>query len=122
MCYKEYLGPEWEPKWEGAPTYVQNHTSLADVMLAVCTVFPSFVARETVHDIWGIGTITDCLKSVYVQRVGEDAKASKKAVFKAIEDRQAEFMAGKTKAPFMIYPEGATSNGEYLMAFKRGAF
>jgi hypothetical protein len=48
MCYKEYLGPDWKPKWEGAPTYIQNHTSMADVMAAVCAIFPSFVARDNV--------------------------------------------------------------------------
>ena len=31
-------------------------------------------------------------------------------------------MDGKTKVPFLIFPEGATCNGEYLMAFKKGAF
>lgn len=31
-------------------------------------------------------------------------------------------MEGKSKVPFMIYPEGSTSNGEYLMSFKKGAF
>lgn len=31
-------------------------------------------------------------------------------------------MEGKTKAPFMIYPEGSTCNGEWLMSFKKGAF
>jgi 1-acyl-sn-glycerol-3-phosphate acyltransferase len=31
-------------------------------------------------------------------------------------------MAGKTKVPFIIYPEGGTTNGKYLMKFKIGAF
>jgi lysophosphatidylcholine acyltransferase/lyso-PAF acetyltransferase len=33
-----------------------------------------------------------------------------------------EFIAGKVKVPIMIYVEGSTSNGEYLMSFKKGAF
>lgn len=122
MCYKEYLGPDWSPAWTGAPTLVQNHTSIADGMVAVCVLFPSFVARINVLDIWGIGTLMTVMKSVFVERVGDDAKASKVATFKAIEERQLEFMAGKAKVPFLIYPEGSTSNGEYLMSFKKGAF
>jgi hypothetical protein len=31
-------------------------------------------------------------------------------------------MDGKTKVPFLIFAEGSTSNGEYLMSFKKGAF
>jgi hypothetical protein len=31
-------------------------------------------------------------------------------------------MDGKTKVPFLIFAEGATTNGEYLMSFKKGAF
>lgn len=31
-------------------------------------------------------------------------------------------MAGKSKVPFLIYPEGSTSNGKYLMSFRKGAF
>jgi len=57
MCYKKYLGPDWKPVWSGAPTYVQNHTSIADGFLGVLTLFPSYVARENVRDIAGIGTL-----------------------------------------------------------------
>jgi 1-acyl-sn-glycerol-3-phosphate acyltransferase len=87
MCYKEYLGPDWVPEWNGASTYVQNHTSIADGMVAVCVLFPSFVARSNMLDIWGLGTLMNVMKSVFVNRVGDDAKASKIAAFKAIEDR-----------------------------------
>jgi 1-acyl-sn-glycerol-3-phosphate acyltransferase len=85
VSYKEYLGPDWKPEWEGAPTYIQNHTSFLDIMLALYTIFPSFVARENVKHLWGIGTIADTLKSVYVRRVGVGAKESKKEILKAIE-------------------------------------
>ena len=81
MCYKEYLGPDWKAEWEGAPTLVQNHTSIADGMIAVCVLFPSFVARINMQEVWGIGTLMTIMKSVFVQRVGDNAKESKKAVF-----------------------------------------
>jgi hypothetical protein len=31
-------------------------------------------------------------------------------------------MAGKTKARFMVFPEGCTSNSDYLLSFKKGVF
>lgn len=95
---------------------------MADVFAAVISIFPSFVARDNVQRMPGIGDVTRALNSVYVKRMGTGAKESKKAIFEAIQNRQQEFMAGKTKNPFMIYPEGSTSNGEYIMRFKRGAF
>lgn len=29
---------------------------------------------------------------------------------------------GKKKLPIMIFPEGTTNNGQYLLKFKKGAF
>jgi 1-acyl-sn-glycerol-3-phosphate acyltransferase len=66
MCYKEYLGPDWIAEWTGAPTYIQNHTSVADGVAAVSVIFPSFVARANVRDILGIGTLGTVMKSVFV--------------------------------------------------------
>ena len=116
------MGPDWIPQWTGAPTLVQNHTSIADGFLATYVQFPSFVAKVNIRDIVGLGTLMTVMKSVYVTRVGNDAKASKVATFKAIEERQQDFLAGKSKVPFMIFAEGSTSNGEYLISFKKGAF
>jgi 1-acyl-sn-glycerol-3-phosphate acyltransferase len=31
-------------------------------------------------------------------------------------------MKGNERNPLLIFPEGATTNGEYLMKFKKGAF
>jgi 1-acyl-sn-glycerol-3-phosphate acyltransferase len=47
-CYKEYLGPDWKPKFDrSAPTLVGNHTSWMDVMmlLHLCPNLSGFVAR-----------------------------------------------------------------------------
>lgn len=30
--------------------------------------------------------------------------------------------SGKLKQPLMVFPEGATCNGEYITQFKKGAF
>ena len=101
---------------------VQNHTSIVDGFLGNLTFFPSYVARKNVGDIPGIGTMMTAMQSVFVQRVGDNSNESKSSTFKAIAQRQHEFMDGKTKVPFLIFPEGATCNGEYLMSFKKGAF
>ena len=120
--YSEYLGPDWKAQWEGAPTLIANHTSWLDIMYTIGIFFPGFVARSTVQKMIGVGPLSEVLGSVFVGRVGEGAQESKKAVFKAIMDRQKDYMAGKTKARFCIFPEGSTTNGEYLLSFKKGAF
>jgi 1-acyl-sn-glycerol-3-phosphate acyltransferase len=91
-------------------------------MYAVTLVFPGFVARASTKTTPGVGALATLLGSVYLNRVGDGSKESKALILKAISDRQEEYMAGKTKGQFMIYPEGSTSNGEYLLSFKKGAF
>jgi 1-acyl-sn-glycerol-3-phosphate acyltransferase len=67
--YKEYLGPDWKAEWEGAPTYIANHTSFLDIMYMVTLVFPGFVARASVKTSPGVGALATLLGSVYINRV-----------------------------------------------------
>jgi lysophosphatidylcholine acyltransferase/lyso-PAF acetyltransferase len=120
--YSEYLGPDWKAEWDGAPTYISNHTSWLDIMYIVTHFFPGFVAKAEVETTPGVGTLATLLGSVYISRVGDGSKDSKKLIFKSIIDRQNDFMAGKTKSKFCIFPEGSTTNGKYLLSFKKGAF
>jgi lysophosphatidylcholine acyltransferase/lyso-PAF acetyltransferase len=120
--YREYLGPDWKAQWDGAPTYIGNHCSWLDIMYAIDIFFPGFVARSSVRDTWGVGPLSEMLGSVYINRVGEGSRDSKIGIFKAINDRQQDFMAGKTTKKFFIFPEGSTTNGDYLISFKKGAF
>jgi 1-acyl-sn-glycerol-3-phosphate acyltransferase len=49
VCYKEFLGPDWKPKFDGsAPTLVGNHTSWLDIMtlLHLLPNLSGFVARK----------------------------------------------------------------------------
>ena len=91
-------------------------------MYAITLFFPGFVAKSAVRDTIGVGPLATLLGSVYIERVGEGSKDSKKTVFKAIQDRQHDYMAGKIKTKFCIFPEGSTTNGDYLISFKKGAF
>jgi len=59
---------------------------------------------------------------VFVQRIGDNSRESKINTFKVIAQRQQEVYEGKAKVPFLIFPEGSTSNGDYLISFKKGAF
>ena len=64
------------------------------------------------------------IKPLHFILVGRDKKDSKDAREKLLADvaeRQKLAEAGKA-FPVSMYPEGATTNGESLLEFKRGAF
>ena len=66
VCYKQYLGPDWTPQWTGAPTMVQNHTSICDGFIGNLNHFPSYIARQNVRDIPGFGTLMSIMQTVWL--------------------------------------------------------
>ena len=44
ICYKKYLGPDWKPKYSGAPTLISNHRSWTDITIGVGQFCACFVA------------------------------------------------------------------------------
>ncbi|KAE8656037.1 Lysophospholipid acyltransferase LPEAT1 [Hibiscus syriacus] len=76
---------------------VSNHLSYLDIFYHMSSSFPSFVAKRSVSKLPLIGLIGKCLGCVYVQR------ESKSSDFKGVA-------------------EGTTSNGDFPLPFKTGAF
>ena len=81
ICYKKYLGPDWKPKYSGAPTLISNHRSWTDITIGVGHFCACFVAAQRVRSIPGVWRVTDLLQCIYVNRVGADAAASRAKVF-----------------------------------------
>lgn len=86
ICYKKYLGPDWKPKYSGAPTLISNHRSWTDVTIGVGHFCACFVAAQRVRSIPGVWRVTDLLQCIYVNRVGADAAASRAKVFEQIKE------------------------------------
>ena len=59
------------------------------------------------------------LQSIFVDRSNTNSKSN---ITDEIIQRQKDFFEGKPVMPFMIFPEGTTNSGRYLLPFKRGAF
>ncbi|KAG5613260.1 hypothetical protein H5410_024541 [Solanum commersonii] len=76
---------------------VSNHISYLDILYHKSRSFPSFVAKRSVAKLPLVGLISKCLGCVYVQR------ESKSPDFKGVS-------------------EGTTTNGDFLLPFKSGAF
>ncbi|XVF73710.1 hypothetical protein PTKIN_Ptkin13bG0004600 [Pterospermum kingtungense] len=107
-------------KQERPGAIVSNHISYLDILYHMSSSFPSFVAKRSVAKIPLIGLISKCLGCVYVQR------ESKSSVFKGVagvvNERVREAHQSESAPMMMLFPEGTTTNGDYLLPFKTGAF
>ncbi|OVA18662.1 Phospholipid/glycerol acyltransferase [Macleaya cordata] len=107
-----------EPERPGA--IISNHISYLDILYHMSSSFPSFVAKRSVAKLPLVGLISKCLGCVYVQR--ESKSAEFKGVSGVVTERVLEAHRNKHAPLMMLFPEGTTTNGEFLLPFKTGAF
>ncbi|KAG9389605.1 Lysophospholipid acyltransferase [Carpediemonas membranifera] len=118
LGFKVAVHGEFAPRTkEGLkPTVVVNHQSYLDILVLIAVGCPSFVARIGSEKIplFGAGVrVHDC---VLVDRSSEESrKAAKEAI-------HARMQSKKSEVPLLIFPEGTTTNGNYLIPFKTSAF
>ncbi|KAJ5074578.1 lysophosphatidylcholine acyltransferase 1 [Anaeramoeba ignava] len=98
---------------ENIRIYIGNHTSSMDIALSMVLFLPSFAAKKSVQNMFLIGFLSKVFQSVYIDRT-----KSNFVVIEEIKKRAKE----TEKPPMAIFPEATTTNGEYLIGFKRGAF
>ncbi|GER44315.1 acyltransferase [Striga asiatica] len=105
----------------GPGVIVSNHVSYIDILYHMSSSFPSFVAKRSVSKLPIVGLVSKCLGCVYVQR--ELKSSDTKGVSAVISDRIQEAHQNKSAPKMMIFPgEGTTTNGDFLLPFKTGAF
>nr|QZA74853.1 acyl-CoA:lysophospholipid acyltransferase 1a.1 [Camelina sativa] len=107
-----------EPERPGA--IVSNHVSYLDILYHMSASCPSFVAKRSVGKLPLVGLISKCLGCVYVQR--EAKSPDFKGVSGTVNERVREAHRNKSAPTIMLFPEGTTTNGDYLLTFKTGAF
>nr|GMC47954.1 lysophospholipid acyltransferase LPEAT1 isoform X2 [Ipomoea batatas]GMC52295.1 lysophospholipid acyltransferase LPEAT1 isoform X2 [Ipomoea batatas]GMC56097.1 lysophospholipid acyltransferase LPEAT1 isoform X2 [Ipomoea batatas]GME10193.1 lysophospholipid acyltransferase LPEAT1 isoform X2 [Ipomoea batatas] len=107
-----------EPERPGA--IVSNHVSHLDILYHMSSSFPSFVAKRSVAKLPLVGLISKCLGCVYVQR--ESRSPEFKGVSGVVNERIKEAHQDKLAPKMMLFPEGTTTNGDFLLPFKTGAF
>ncbi|XP_057785839.1 lysophospholipid acyltransferase LPEAT1-like isoform X1 [Salvia miltiorrhiza] len=105
---------------EGYGAIVSNHISYLDILYHMSSSFPSFVAKRSVAKLPLIGLVSKCLGCVYVQR--ELKSSDFKGVSGVITERVQEAHQNKFAPKMLLFPEGTTTNGDYLLPFKTGAF
>ncbi|KAG2325982.1 hypothetical protein Bca52824_008710 [Brassica carinata] len=111
-------GDKEEPERPGV--IVSNHVSYLDILYHMSASFPSFVAKRSVGKLPLVGLISKCLGCVYVQR--EAKSPDFKGVSGTVNERVREAHRNKSAPTIMLFPEGTTTNGDYLLTFKTGAF
>mmetsp|Transcript_52726 Transcript_52726/g.112809 ORF Transcript_52726/g.112809 Transcript_52726/m.112809 type:complete len:382 (+) Transcript_52726:116-1261(+) len=100
------------------PIIISNHTSYLDgVILANVLGCPRIVAMAGTREVPVVGRIMEDMDTVFVDRSSSN---SRHATLDAIAGHCSSWKPGQR--PLLIFPEGTTTNGESLLAFKNGAF
>ncbi|XP_047954969.1 lysophospholipid acyltransferase LPEAT1-like isoform X1 [Salvia hispanica] len=99
---------------------ISNHVSYIDILYHMSSSFPSFVAKRSVSKLPLIGLISKCLGCVFVQR--ELKSSDFKGVSGIVTERIREAYQDEFAPRMIIFPEGTTTNGDYLLPFKTGVF
>ncbi|WVY89930.1 hypothetical protein V8G54_035444 [Vigna mungo] len=123
---------------------ISNHVSYLDILYHMYASFPSFVAKRSVAKLPLLGLISKCLGCVLVQReskssdfkgvsgfwiysgrlacVGVSQLSSDSAYSSVVTERIREAHQNPSAPTMMLFPEGTTTNGEFLLPFKTGGF
>ncbi|ORX60816.1 hypothetical protein BCR36DRAFT_365405 [Piromyces finnis] len=100
-----------------SPLIISNHNSLVDVLgiIAYYDTTPSFLAMKWVDNTPFIGSIANAMQCVFVE------SNKRNNLTEEIKLRSKESLHYDLP-PLTIFPEGTTTNGDYLIDFKYGAF
>ena len=118
--YKKYLGPEYtfDPN-EKYSLIISNHIGFYEVVAQMILNSAGFLAKNVVSNYCFVGPIAKGINCLFVKR---ENKENREKIFELLEERQRDFYEGKIKTPLCLFPEGTTTNGRYILKFKRGAF
>lgn len=118
--YRKCLGEDYDfDKNEKYSLIISNHTGFYDIIMNMALHKCGFLAKEETKDYFLVGTISIGLNCLFVKR---ESKSDRERIFIELEKRQKDFYEGKILTPICLFPEGTTTNGKYILKFKRGAF
>ena len=118
--YRKYLGEDYEfnPD-EKYSLIISNHTGFYDIIMNMYLHSCGFLSKEETKDIFLVGTISKGINCLFVKR---ESKEDRERIFVELEKRQKDFYEGRILSQLCLFPEGTTTNGKYILKFKRGAF
>jgi lysophosphatidylcholine acyltransferase/lyso-PAF acetyltransferase len=98
-----------------APIVVSNHVSYIEPIFFFYELFPTIVSSESHDALPFVGTIIRAMQVIYVDRF---SPASRKAAVNEIKRKA----ACNSFPRVLLFPEGTTTNGRFLISFQHGAF
>jgi lysophosphatidylcholine acyltransferase/lyso-PAF acetyltransferase len=103
-----------------APLIISNHITLWDGLIFMTRPeCPGFLSKKELANYPLYGTLAKAMQCFFVER---ECRTGKDAVMGQLIERIKSFYTSQSCAPLLIFPEGTTTNGEYLISFKKGAF
>jgi lysophosphatidylcholine acyltransferase/lyso-PAF acetyltransferase len=119
--YSKWLGPDQRISYEGAGINICNHLSAFDIsaFMILSEPKPGFIAKYDIKKL--LICFRDIIGILFIKRNNSASLEEREEIVKQITDRQIAAEQGKS-TPLTIFPEGGTSNGKYIVSFKRGAF
>ena len=107
-------------------TILSNHVSWLDILVHMAySSCPAFVAKASVRAAPLVGSIADALGCIFVERERSSAERAAGGSSALIRERMLQNAAAEceTSSPtLLLFPEGTTSNGGFLLSFHRSAF
>ena len=121
--YSEYLGKDYVYKFDGVGVVVPNHICSLDLLFEVILDAPinCLLGKAEAKNIPFLKWMIDDQWLILVGRDQKDSKEVRLQVLDKIGKRAIEAEKG-LKTPMLMFPEGCTTNGNYVISFKRGAF
>ena len=118
--FADYGKYEEKNKQYRAPIVISNHVTAIDMFFFMQEYdFPSFMAMQPVKNMPVIGTVAQAIQTIFINRKSQESKTK---AMQDVKDRISNIMEHKNFPGILIFPEGATNNGQEQMKFKYGAF
>ena len=117
--YKKYLGPDYDFNQKDYSAIICNHLGFFDMVANMAINGCGFLAMAIINGFPIGGDIARDIGGLFVERENEE---SRKQSFQKTVNRQKDFYQKKIFNDLLIFPEGTTSNNQYIVKFKRGVF
>eukprot|EP00347_Sterkiella_histriomuscorum_P007119 403350191 len=122
--YSEYLGKDYK-KTQKTPEnpgsiVMQGHASWIDNLIAIRQYGCSFVGKESLKKAPLLGQILNVHGMLFVNRGGTQEERDQQ--IEQIVDRQRKCETTGRYTALGVFAEGTTTNNQYVLPFKRGAF
>lgn len=118
--YEKWLGENYDMKKTNFAFIISNHISSFEAWYLIYKYSSCFIAKKTIETLIFFGRIAKMRDCLFVDRT-DNTKRNELA--NLIKVRGEGYLNNKEENfPLTIFAEGTTTNGEYLIKFKRGAF